>query len=47
MTRLRIHTDFETRYPASLAGLVAAEHELVRLTAMHAAYADQPNITPC
>jgi hypothetical protein len=25
---------------------VAAETELVRLTALHAAYADQPNVTP-
>jgi hypothetical protein len=37
---------FEPRYPATLAGLLAAEAELVRLTALHLAYATQPNVTP-
>lgn len=33
------------RYAATLACLIEAEAELDRLTAVHAAYADQPNIT--
>lgn len=39
-------SEFPLRYPATLAGLVAAEAELVRLTALHVAYAEQPDVTP-
>lgn len=46
MSRLHTHVYFDARYPVSAAGIVAAEHELVRLKALHSAYADQPNITP-
>jgi hypothetical protein len=46
MGRLHAHTFFDAHYPPSAAGLVAAEHELVRLIAMQAAYAAQPGITP-
>ena len=38
--------EFPLHYPATLAGLVAAEAELVCLTALHAAYAEQPDVTP-
>ena len=36
---------FPVVYEQSSDGLVLAEHEFDRLTAVHAAYASQPNIT--
>ena len=45
MSRFSSLTAFAPRCPATVAGLLAAEAELVRLTALHAAYAGQPNVT--
>jgi hypothetical protein len=46
MARSMWLSEFPLHYPATLAGLVAAEAELVRLTALQAAYAEQPDVTP-
>ena len=46
MTRLGALVAFPPHYAATTAGLVAAEQQLARLMATHAAYADQPDVSP-